>query len=283
MPRTAAFIDPELIPSTGSWTIDMAHKRLAHMVNAAYENWQRGVDPNTLRAMLDEFLGAAERHFREEEQEAQRAGCAPERLKAHHELHAHFKQRFQKIADHMLADGAVTEAAIDSFALMDRLLFEHEFLDDQDFYDLFSGRPHPAREEELVSWEDSLNLGQTDIDRQHKTLALMVNRLHQALTGDAERGRVVALFNDLRDHTAWHFGQEESWMHEAGVPDSHRRIHATAHRVLLRELESMAEAFRVGDYADLDKVLGGRLRFWLVDHILYFDKKAAELADTLDP
>ena len=270
------FIDPKRIPATGSPLLDRAHERLAHVVNRAYEQWRDGQPHHVYMDTLAEFMEMLEDHFREEVQIIRAAGF--DRVEEHMGIHAELTKRLKGL----LADLAAEKTDVgvpDAFTFIDRILYEHEFLDDQEFWGCFQKGVEAGVEpnEPLLAWSDELSIGDHDIDRQHQALVKLLNRLRQALESRAPAEEIAAQLGEIKRHTEWHFRYEEGLMdeHDLKGADAHKMLHES----LLADLDDVVADFSGGKYDQLEDLLQNYLKFWLLDHITHVDRG---LGRTLD-
>lgn len=262
------FIDVSRIPVTGNARIDQAHRDLAAMVNMLFEQWRDGVDGAELKAGFELFLRAVGRHFAEEEEIAAAAGCpnVPEHAGKHNALLVALTSHVHALAD--LTESRVGDRRIDLFSLIDQMLYEHEMLDDQEFWPVLSAVGHsvdvPA-DAPLIVWSRALETGHAEVDRQHRTLVELLNGLDAMVRRQALAVEASELLGRIIDHTRCHFQWEERQM--AGI----RAPGAAAHRMLHAQLlTDMTEAVAAtGGVPTLD--LMQYLKFWFIDHIRHVD------------
>lgn len=270
------FVDVGRIPRIGHPRIDDAHRALAEAVNTLFDQWRGGVPAADLRAGFELFLRAVGRHFREEEEVAAAAGCpGVERHAARHRslLEALTRQVHALTSDD--APGATGDQRIDLFSLIDAMLYEHEILDDQEFWPVFSRLGGEAREAAgpaVIEWSADLATGHEEMDRQHRTLADMLNALGAAIVAGADRQEIAGLVGRVGDLARCHFQWEERQMEAAGLGSV--RLHALLHAQLLDDLAATLEVLRSGTANDLAEV-PGRLRIWFIDHIAHADGEVA--------
>ncbi len=123
----------------------------------------------------------------------------------------------------------------------------------------------------LVVWQDSYALGLEEIDRQHKMLFDIMNRLWAAILDNAEGRRLNTILEDLEHYTVLHFTEEETFMRSIGYPDFDG--HVAYHQKFVRKLMEEKEAAHAGRTISLELI--HFLRDWLVNHILVEDKRYA--------
>jgi hemerythrin len=78
----------------------------------------------------------------------------------------------------------------------------------------------------VFPWSDAYALGLVPIDRQHRHLFDLVNRIY-ALDNDNFKAELKALLHELGDYLKEHFGDEEAYMRSVGFPgyEKHLKIH----------------------------------------------------------
>jgi len=82
----------------------------------------------------------------------------------------------------------------------------------------------------LVSWSSKMETGIEEIDRQHKRLFEIAEKLYEAKNGDPESLNIgiAATTEELLDYAKIHFDTEEGIMENAGFEGyaEHKKIHA---------------------------------------------------------
>jgi len=121
----------------------------------------------------------------------------------------------------------------------------------------------------FLEWKSEFALDLPDIDRQHKRLVDILNRLHDAMIQGAPPASLHQILNDLISYTRSHFVDEERAMERARYPQlaAHRREHEELTEKVLRFQQDLRDG-RVA----LSVQLLGFLKSWLRDHIMKTDK-----------
>lgn len=122
----------------------------------------------------------------------------------------------------------------------------------------------PTREA-FFRWSKEIETGIRVIDRDHRALIEVVNRLHENMVDGRFQTALPGLMSNLFDYCSDHFFREEKIMEEYGYPDLRR--HQERHRGIRR----FVYALRVvaGEHPssiDPEKMLLF-LRDWLTNHI----------------
>ncbi len=128
-------------------------------------------------------------------------------------------------------------------------------------------RPVPA-----IDWQPGLDVGVGVMDRQHRHLAALINRLALGLSGATVSPGVYEQFAELIRFAGLHFATEERLMEAHGLrgQDPHR----AEHRRLLAEVANLSS-----DWSAMGvRLATALLRDWLLQHIRTHD---AALAATL--
>lgn len=120
----------------------------------------------------------------------------------------------------------------------------------------------------LIKWNDSMSVGNADLDLDHQRLIEIINRLWVA---DSMGNRQIIEFvlDDLVNYTEYHFAREEQLIEKAGFPDSER--HSISHRGICRRLEEIRWEYFEGVRHELGSGLLEFLMAWLNKHILEED------------
>ena len=121
----------------------------------------------------------------------------------------------------------------------------------------------------LITWDSSIQFGLDSIDRQHRHLVELINRLHQAMRSRAGRTVLQSLLQELAGYTVEHFQLEEKMMAKAGYAglNEHKQIH----QKLVKKVTDFQKQFETGN-ATVTIDLMNFLRDWLIDHIKGTDR-----------
>jgi len=130
----------------------------------------------------------------------------------------------------------------------------------------------PIKDPPPHGWDEALNMGIPEVDRQHKALysqvASLCDRTQQDRVGD------TLLF--LQNYVVEHFGTEEKLHEETGYPhaDAHLKVHAEFIQTFLKmkqEYESDTEQNGLLILMKLTKALMD----WLYQHVMGMDREFA--------
>ena len=123
---------------------------------------------------------------------------------------------------------------------------------------------------DLVTWNSSIQLDVKSMDRQHKRLVDLINKLNRAMKMRKGREALASVFGELIDYTKTHFGDEENLMRKYdydGLADQE-----VQHKHFVQKMVDMQQQVRTGN-AMVTMDLMDFLKAWLVKHIQGTDKK----------
>ncbi|WP_142850125.1 bacteriohemerythrin [Telmatospirillum sp. J64-1] len=129
-----------------------------------------------------------------------------------------------------------------------------------------------------ITWRDALNVGEEDIDSDHRQLVEMINSFEKAISGPQIDHKAVArLILGLFQYTKDHFEREEALQRRIRYP--YYESHCKAHRDVIRELHSIIEGYgKLKEEGRRDAIvrhLASFLRDWLIKHIIESDLRMA--------
>lgn len=121
-------------------------------------------------------------------------------------------------------------------------------------------------------WDDHFVTGLDEVDRQHKELVDLINRLgNQLAEVDWDQGAIHEVIEDLTRYTSFHFREEELMMITAGLYQEHLGPHIASHYHFLEEVSAMRANISV-DNPTAGRHLLDFLSQWLAYHILGTDQ-----------
>ncbi len=129
----------------------------------------------------------------------------------------------------------------------------------------------------MIVWNAGFDVGHEDIDRQHKRLVEITNRIMEAAKKPGSEAEMLPAFNALVDYTVKHFAMEEKLMAQHRYPDA--AAHKQQHASLIKGVEELLAAHNAKK-----TMLGTKaimfLQDWLVNHIQKTDKKLGAFLKT---
>jgi len=124
-----------------------------------------------------------------------------------------------------------------------------------------------------ANWDQSMETGDPHMDRQHREIIELVDRLDAIGADDASWvDHAHDVLDKVMDVTVTHFNTEEQLMVQVGYPaDAHERM-LQQHRDFKSYARIRVLEFRAGDRSSLG-LLPGFLRVWLVEHEFGLDRE----------
>jgi hemerythrin-like metal-binding protein len=123
----------------------------------------------------------------------------------------------------------------------------------------------------IMVWDDSLSVGISAIDTQHKRLVELLNQLHHSKTTGKGNDVVRQVLEALTNYTVEHFAFEEKLFADHGYREL--KAHQEAHEKLVARVSSFVEEWTQGR-ATMGAELFMFLRGWLNGHIRGSDRAA---------
>lgn len=260
---------------TGIDTIDDEHRNLFALLSKAYNLASMDYHSDyyqEVKNILEELDDYAETHFTHEE--AYMTQLRDPELIRQRSQHAFFRDKireyeFVNIDDEVEQQRVLTELV----RFLAKWLYRHILSSD-----IMIGKLPPLEEwmirENPCEFTDDYLTGIDLVDVEHKELFRIVDKANQLVKSlDSLSGydNIIQILNELKEYTKEHFSDEEEYMeaiHYEGLSAQKR-----AHEAFIDKLENI----------DLDQVdqnpqeyLQELLEFllgWLINHILYTDKK----------
>lgn len=120
-----------------------------------------------------------------------------------------------------------------------------------------------------IQWSDSFTCGDATIDRQHRQILDMANRIINSIISKRPRDEILMALDELADHIVQHFQDEEKIITKINHPllDEHKILHAQ----LLEDLTVLKENYRTEAIHTRD-LIGFIVHDIIMAHILKEDK-----------
>ena len=122
----------------------------------------------------------------------------------------------------------------------------------------------------FIKWSAAMSVGVSRLDRDHKILIGLINRLDDASCGGGGAPQVMAeVLGVLVDYTIFHFSREEAVMEACGYPALGH--HHEEHLALTQEVRDWQQRFHVDAACVVPADMLHFLKGWLNHHILLQD------------
>ncbi len=124
-----------------------------------------------------------------------------------------------------------------------------------------------------ATWGELMETGDPHMDRQHREIIELVDRLDAIGADDASwMGHAHEILDQVMDLTITHFTTEELLMVRVGYPGDAQERMLEQHRDFSAYARIRVLEFRAGDRSGL-ALLPGFLRMWLVEHEFGLDRE----------
>ena len=125
-------------------------------------------------------------------------------------------------------------------------------------------------------WDESMNLGDVTIDRQHKTLVGLINRVHAVGHAPDRDLEIMQSLSAMYLYAKEHFFDEEGLMDRLGYPGAEH--HKAMHKSFVDKTHALTDACLDGE-VDVDDV-SAFLVSWLRNHIAIEDAKIVRFSNS---
>jgi hemerythrin len=260
---------------TGYEVIDNEHRKLFDLLNKAYIllTTEYHSDYYTeLKTILEDLEYYADQHFTHEEEEMVKLRD-PELIHQRSQ-HAFFRDKVREL-EFVNIDSTEEQQIVlsDLVNFLAKWLYHHILSSD-----ILIGKLPPLEEwmvrENPCEFTDDYLTGINIVDIEHKELFRIVDKANHLIKSFDELtgyDSIMAILDELTEYTKEHFGDEEEYMEKIGYEGL--AAQKRAHESFIDKLENI-------DLNEIDKnpreELQALLEFllgWLINHILYTDKK----------
>lgn len=129
----------------------------------------------------------------------------------------------------------------------------------------------------FFEWSDAMSVGIPEIDKQHRELVSLLNRLFVSVVQRDKEVVAVQILDALIDYSKTHFVLEERLMQETGYDADEYALHQRTHQEFIDKVGAVAQKNLVeGKSISFEMIQF--LKHWLRDHILVADMRYAEAA-----
>lgn len=132
----------------------------------------------------------------------------------------------------------------------------------------------------MLTWDDSLCLGVSNIDRQHMELFTNVNNLLTSMKKGNAENSVNDMMDFLERYVIFHFNEEETLQKKSNYPliKEHLQQHADF-RKNLTELKSRIQASGINTALTID--IQNYMCNWWINHIRNYDMELGKYLNSL--
>ena len=123
---------------------------------------------------------------------------------------------------------------------------------------------------ELFKWYNKYSIGNDELDKHHKTLFGIFNRLYNNCVLDDNGSSLEPIINELVSYTKYHFSAEEQYMRDVEYKNIDN--HILEHKIFTDRILDFQNDNNVY-HCEQSKELIAYLGNWLLNHVMLEDKK----------
>ncbi len=124
----------------------------------------------------------------------------------------------------------------------------------------------------IIHWSPDYLIGEDEIDKEHQQLFEIANQAFiLSEKENVDKTKIKELIVQLLSYIKNHFAHEEKYMQEIGYPQLQN--HHEIHKKIVKELNSFIKKIATMEIIVFELELAILIEKWLVQHIIYEDKK----------
>ncbi len=130
--------------------------------------------------------------------------------------------------------------------------------------------------ENLINWNDSYSVGNTEMDEQHKKLIAIINKLFKSFKEGNAQEILQDILQEMINYANFHLNSEEKLMFKNNYPqkEEHEKLHQSF-RDKTNELKNLLNS----DSKDAHYKMIDYLKTWWTNHILVEDMKYSDFLE----
>jgi len=127
--------------------------------------------------------------------------------------------------------------------------------------------------QQFMAWKDEYGSGIEAIDNDHRQLIDLINRFEAAARYKEDELFEKNALSELANYTQHHFSCEEELMEKHEYPELAQ--HKAQHAAMIEKVNTFLACYKESDQEEIIEEIAAYLKYWLANHILNVDKKAA--------
>ena len=255
--------------------LDREHRHLFELMNSIVDMINNQYIPDRysqIKELLQELEDYAEQHFSDEE--AYMEKIRDPELIIQRSQHMVFRNKVRNWAFVDIDEFENQLAMLEEMMIfLAEWLYQHIIASDT-----MIGKLPPLEEwmmkENIFEFSEEYLVGNELIDREHKELFRLIGKVNDLVRDGVDASQcdeILKILEELKDYTKFHFSDEEEYMesiHYEGLEAQKR-----AHRAFVYKLEGIEKKEIEEQPQKYMQSLVEFLLGWLINHILYTDKK----------
>ncbi|XOB62494.1 bacteriohemerythrin [Campylobacterota bacterium DY0563] len=245
----------------GHEKIDSEHKKLfdiANEINVCKEDEEKVIE------IVKELIKYTKFHFKNEENFMKSIGFP--KLAEHKKLHAKLVKKLGDIVKNITYQ-PIYLTIIQLSDLVNKNILQHILIEDKKVH--YALKTRDELKERFI-WKMEYQLRNELLDKEHEKLFdIAIESLNYHNTDI--RTHVKITIKELYEYMKTHFKHEEEFMEEIGYPEleAHKKLHEDIIEHMNKFLKSLPKL----DITEFEKRLIEYMDIWLINHILYDDRK----------
>jgi hemerythrin-like metal-binding protein len=122
----------------------------------------------------------------------------------------------------------------------------------------------------LIEWKEQFSVGVADVDHEHRELIGLINKLHDAMSGEHATLTVPDFLGEIYAHVSAHFALEEKIMREHNYDQY--LDHKEDHERLLDEIRDIMDDYEENAYFS-DDDFASHVERWFTGHFSTKDSR----------
>ena len=131
-----------------------------------------------------------------------------------------------------------------------------------------------------MEWDETLAIDHGEIDRDHKYLFQLTNRIYSAAKLGLAKAKVIKLLSEYVEYIAVHYNHEEFLMRQIRYPDIER--HIMTHNAFFEKACDLLAQYERNDQGIIMKI-SAYVGNYAFNHIDVYDRKLAAYCQRMAP
>lgn len=248
--------------SLGDQKVDAEHKRLfelAAIVEDSKDNKKQ------LELAVKELVRYTKFHFKSEENYMRELDYS--NLEEHIQIHEQIVENLNTIVKNMPNEPYEKTYEM-VYDFVKNGLVQHIIIEDKKLQHFKRSRLGLRA---FFTWKESYKLFDEKIDEEHKKLFQIAMQALKHKDNSTLKAHVRKVIINLNDYMKIHFEHEEEFMNSIGYPGLEE--HKIIHQNIINQINDLIKNIATLSLVDFEKTLMTYIDIWLVNHIIFEDKK----------
>lgn len=247
--------------SIGHDKVDKEHKRLFEIASEIY---QCNNNKEEVMSIVKELIKYTKFHFKNEENYMKSIGYAG--LEEHSNIHNQIVQNLNVLVKKFptMQVGEIVKSLTD---FIYSGILQHILLVDKKVHHTMKSRLELKHH---FQWKNDYKINHEIIDKEHEELFKIALKALNYHDKDIKK-HIKKTISELYEYMKKHFENEEDYMLEIGYPELGQ--HIDQHMKIIEEMNNFIKSIPTLKLIDFERKLIEYIDIWLINHILYEDRK----------